>query len=221
MAGSPEQSPIRLAQAEERKRLARALHDGPIQSLANIFWEVGLCENLAGTDPGRAKAELGKLKQLVRNTMLELRQAAADLRRTEEESADFMARLRGYLAALPEAPPVCLVVSGAERSLSPAVAHHCLAIVQEGLANSRRHAAAARVLLRIKWTARKIILLLWDDGIGFDYTGAMARDAAEGHFGLLGIGERVEEMAGKYRIHSAPGKGTRLLVVAPLRGQAG
>jgi signal transduction histidine kinase len=173
---------------------------------------------LLDIDPTKAKRELAKLKQTARCVLQELRQAVSELRQMENASG-LTAAMEEYAAAVaPEMPPEFRISArGRETGLEPAIAGHVYAAWQECVANSLKHAAANHITTRIKFTARRLIISVCDDGAGFDVEQALAKAAGEQRFGLVGMRERIELCRGKLKIRSIPGRGTRILIVVPLR----
>jgi signal transduction histidine kinase len=88
-------------------------------------------------------------------------------------------------------------------------------VAQEALTNAGRHANATTVCFKLVTTPQKAQLIVEDDGRGFDSSAT----SAEGHYGLVGISERVKLMGGKLQINSSPGDGTRLEVIIPMEAK--
>jgi len=209
---------MKKVQEEERKRIARTLHDGPIQSLTNIVWAAGVCEKLLETNLPKAKDEVGKLKQLARNALQELRGAVGDLRNSGGSDWGLATALSEYISTLPSTdfPGIRYSVRGREGGISPETEHCLLAIVHECCTNIRKHAKANKVTVKLKFTPRTLFLSIRDDGVGFDYPQYKFCPGERNKFGLVGIEEQIALINGKLRLRSARGKGTRLLIAAPL-----
>ncbi|MGI5839094.1 MAG: sensor histidine kinase [bacterium] len=204
---------------EERRRIARSLHDGPIQSMTNIIWAAGICEQLMEIDLSKAKKELGKLKQLARNALRELCDAVSELRDAGMKEGGLTAALAEYSNSLQAAGVrrIRYCVKGQESKI-PSGTEGCLrAIAQECCTNIRKHAKASNVIITLRYTPRTLFLYIRDDGIGFDYPQDGIGSGELHKFGLLGIAEQVGLINGKMKIKSSLGKGTRILVAAPLR----
>jgi signal transduction histidine kinase len=105
-------------------------------------------------------------------------------------------------------------IEGPPRPLDASQEHHLLRIGLEALTNALRHGSAGRIEILLRFSAEATELVVRDDGGGFS-----AKDSVTpgGHFGLLGIRERVDKLGGHLQIESQPGEGTRLAVTAPLR----
>jgi len=117
-----------------------------------------------------------------------------------------------WTAGSPVSPDVEVI--GQSDDLPEGVAHHVLRIAQEGVANALKHAAAAKIALRLCIEKQCLTLEVQDDGRGFDPDTAMA--SPDGHFGLIGMRERAERLGGELRVVSCPGGGTNLALRVPL-----
>src|SRR6185369_17057671 len=107
-------------------------------------------------------------------------------------------------------------VQGAARRLGNVLEHHLLRVCEEALANVLKHAQATRVEVVLDFTSKEVQLQIRDNGCGVEPTSWEVSN--RGHFGLLGIKERVASLFGTLSVDSAPGKGTRLLVTIPRHG---
>lgn len=214
---------MKNVQDEERKRIARTLHDGPIQSLTNIVWAAGVCEKLLDINLPKAKEEVGKLKQLARNALQELRGAVGELRDVGGLDRGLAAALSEYTNALRAAgfPIIRCSVKGRECELSPETEFCLLAVIHECCTNIRKHAKASKVNIVLKYTPRTLFFYICDDGVGFDYPQDKLRPAERDKFGLLGMEEQIGLINGKIKIKSSQGRGTRILVAVPLRQTGG
>lgn len=193
---------------EERRRLARELHDDIAQHLAYLHLKVQKAER-ACARPGGGSILPGLLREIredLRDLYTEVRLTLEGLRTVRgrgETLADALRRLVAPVQARGEAeieldlqdlPP-----------LTPWEEAHCLRIAQEALTNARRHAHARRIRLSLRWENGEGILEVADDGVGFNPE-ALPPTA----FGLRMMQERAERLGGALEIHSAPGQGTRI-----------
>jgi signal transduction histidine kinase len=204
---------------EERARLARDLHDGPIQTLISMNLQLGMV--IPAEEPGQAEEdtpEIETLKQLrrqIRDLLAELRQVIAELRPPVLDTLGLGAALRILTEewSAQQKVRVNLVLPETTMRALPAEASVSLyRVVQEALANIARHACAHDVLIHLSWEAAHLSLMIRDDGQGFDMPSTMNHLTSEGHFGLVGIQERVQAIGGTFKVASAPGQGTTLLV---------
>lgn len=206
---------ILRAQEEERRRLAREIHDGPAQLLANISFRLEACERLLAQDPARARAELADLRTLARQGLHEVRAIIFDLRPLALDELGLLPALRGLVAAFGERTGlrVEFEAEGRQHQVPPAVRVAAFRFVQEALNNVWKHAGADTVRVTVELEEHEVRLTVQDDGRGFD------PDAVDGgeHYGLVAMRERVEMLAGQLIIDSAPGRGTTLRAVLPLQ----
>ncbi|WAZ19845.1 sensor histidine kinase [Streptomyces cinnabarinus] len=202
-----------LSAAAERNRLARDLHDSLGHHLTAISVQLEMASEFRTLDPeaaGRAMAEARRSAKL----------ALGDVRRSVRVLRDAPARpaLTSALAGLAgdggARPRVTVEVSGEESAYGTAELTALYRAAQEALTNARRHAGASEVTVTLRLAADEARLVVADDGCGF------APDGATGGFGLLGMRERVQLVAGSVLIDSGPGAGTRLTVTVP-RGRGG
>ena len=106
-------------------------------------------------------------------------------------------------------------VSGDIRRLPSQIESNALRIAQEALTNAIKHAEPKHVLIELDFDAANLQLRVKDDGRGFDTEGMLA--TADGHFGLLGMRERVEHVGGRLTLSSRPGEGTEVWATIPIR----
>lgn len=197
-----------LSAAAERNRLARDLHDSLGHHLTAVSVQLEMAAEFSTLDAevaGRAMAEARRSAKLalgdVRQSVRVLRGAPARPR-----LAVALADLAGDGGARPR---VTVEVKGDEDGYGTAELTALYRAAQEGLTNARRHARASRVTVTLHLARDDARLVVADDGCGF------APDRATGGFGLLGMRERVQLVAGSVRVDSGPGAGTRLTVTVP------
>lgn len=206
---------IILAQEEERKRVAREIHDGPAQSMANLVLRTEICEKILDSKPLEVKEELNELKMMVRSSLNEIRKIIFDLRPMAIDDLGLIATLKRYLEDIRERHSLKIefVSSGGpvwgNKDLEIAV----FRIVQEALNNVLKHADATDVLVKIDVMNNHINVIVRDNGRGFK----TEAKHPEGSFGLLGMRERIELLEGTMKISSAPGKGTEITVRIPIK----
>ena len=210
---------------QERARLARDLHDGPIQLLVGLNLQIGLLLAPADGEGSPPTGELQAMRAEVRELLAELRGACTELRPPMLDTLGLGAALRalaedwsaqnGIETRLEFPPDATLRPEPAEglRSLPGETAVNLYRVVQEALSNVARHAAARSVTVQLAWDGSRLLLTLCDDGQGFDVPTALHSLVAQGHFGLAGIQERVELIGGALTVKSAPGQGTTVRVV--------
>ena len=204
---------LTAGQEEERRRLARELHDDTLQSLIALHQRIQLAQQTAAD--ATTAARLAEMATMSNEMMAELRRLARDLRPSYLDDLGLAPALellaRDATATL--GLPVRFGLEGGARRLSPAAELAFYRIAQEGLRNIGRHARAGAASVTLAFEAAATTLTVADDGVGFDAAQRPAELAAGGHFGLLGAAERAEAVGARLTIDSAPGRGTRLTCV--------
>ena len=207
------------AQEEERRRVAREIHDGPAQSLANLVFRLEVCEKLLAAERlPELRGELAELKGLIKGSLQEVRKIIFDLRPMALDDLGLVPALRRYLEGLEEREGlvVNLAVFGQEVRLASAVEVGLFRIIQEALHNVSKHARAASARVTLTYGQEQLLLSVRDDGRGFDLREVERGGRAGGHFGLISMRERAELLGGRFEVKSAPGQGTRISVAVPI-----
>jgi NarL family two-component system sensor histidine kinase YdfH len=206
-----------LTIAAERQRMARELHDTLSQGLAGLILHLEAADaHLTGNRPERARTIVRETMEQARSTLAEARRAIDDLRSTGtlglEESARQEAGRFITATGIPCELDICLPIL-----LTDLVTEAAIRAIAEGLTNIAHHARAKNAKLRITLSEQQneLGLEISDDGIGFN-----PEDVEAGHYGLLGMRERVRLAGGRLEIHSQAGEGTRLVVRFPLEKHA-
>ena len=206
------------AQEEERRRLARELHDSTAQGLASIAVELELSERMLETGTDSVRRQIARLRTLVKETLAELRHVIFDLRPMVLDELGLISAVRryaDYISAL-GGPPVEVVVHGAERRFDPPLEVAAFRVVQEAVANARRHGAPSRIAVHLEIGDGFLQVTVKDDGRGFEPEEAYRRARERGSIGLISMEERVKLFGGRFSIQSAPGMGTRVSARFPL-----
>ena len=202
-------------QEAERAHLAHELHDATVQSLIAIGQRLERAGRLIDTDAARARATVAEARQDIVATVAGLREIIAGLRPPALDELGLVPALELMVRRLPAQPAVQLVVEGPVRRLSPDRELAVLRMVQEGLSNVRRHAAATNATVRLEFEPEALLVAVEDDGQGIA-DGQTTRDlATQGHWGLIGLEERAARFGGSVALISTPGKGTRLAIRIP------
>ena len=209
------------AQEEERRRVAREIHDGPAQTLANIVLRLEIAERLLELDPSRVKAELVDLKNLVRANLQDIRRIIFDLRPMALDDLGIVPAISKYLDNFQDTYGInCILrIEGREKRLLPAMEVALFRLVQEGMTNVAKHAYSSKVEVMIIYQEDWTIARIHDYGKGFDVKSAMK--APGEHFGLVGMRERVEMFSGHFSIQSSIGKGTLIELSIPTSQEGG
>jgi signal transduction histidine kinase len=195
---------------EERQRLAREIHDTIAQSLAGILAQL---QAVRDDDPDDVRRRVARATALARDALAEARRSVMDLAPAalaDRSLADAVAlEVRGWAAH--QAVRADTVVTGAVRPLHPEVEATVLRIVQEALVNVAKHAGATRVGVTLSYLDDQVVLDVRDDGSGFD----PGRPVPSTTFGLRGMRQRAERLAGVLDLETRPGAGTAVSVRLP------
>ena len=206
---------ITSGQEEERRRLARELHDDTIQSLIAFKQRVQLVEMDWEEHP--VGGALNELELVAEQTIENLRRMVSALRPIYLEDLGLVAAIH-MLAAEPGQKAdiaVDFTHGGKERRFEAPVELALYRIVQEALSNITRHSGATHAAIRLAFLPDQVCIEIEDNGKGFPVPRSPAEFAPSGHFGLLGMFERADLIGGTIRIESKPEQGTRLVVNVP------
>lgn len=211
-------SRIIMAQEEERKRVSREIHDGPAQAMANVVLHAEISEKLYDSGRPGLKEELNLLKNLVKESLSELRRIIFDLRPMTLDDLGLVPTLNRYLEKYQKAGDfaVLMDIKGKEARLGASAEVALFRLVQEALQNVKKHARAARVKITLDFSPSQVVAVIEDDGVGFDQAKIRRETAGKDSFGLLSMRERVELLNGSFQIKTAPGSGTRIVASIPL-----
>lgn len=212
---------ITAAQEEERRRLARELHDDTIQSLIALKQRVQLAE--LNQSNGSGTQSYSELEELTENTIDNLRRVTRALRPIYLEDLGLLAALEMLTREVTRVTgiEVGFNISGPEQRLSPKVELALYRIIQEALNNVARHAEASHASVNITFKSESVLLEVVDNGRGFEVPRSPAEFAPSGHYGLLGLFERAELIEADLRIESKIGQGTRVAVRLKLNAEPG
>lgn len=204
------------AQESERQRLAQQMHDGPAQSLTNLILQAEIVERLFDAEPSRARSELGQLKTSANVTFQRVRDFIFALRPMMLDDLGLLPTVRRYTQQFETVNklPVTLNLNG-DRALAPYIEVTLFRAVQELVNNVAKHAHASRVQVTLDLNAEPTVVIVEDDGSGFDAAQVLARARERGSSGLITLEKRVEMLGGNLNYQSATGRGTRVRVLIP------
>ncbi len=208
---------IITAQEEERRRIARELHDDTGQALTAI--KMGLSNAIAMCGPCRERGRLDQLHNLTGRTLSSVRQLALELRPPVLDDLGLVAAIRRYIADWGRTVEIAISFEsfGLDNiRFDPAVETAVYRIVQEALTNVARHANAQHVGVVLERRGTECVAIVEDDGQGFDKAAAKNKR----HLGLQGMEERAKLVQGRLMIETTPGSGTTIFVRVPLQGAA-
>jgi signal transduction histidine kinase len=209
-------SGIIRAQEEERKRIARELHDSTSQSLTSLM--IGLKALISTCDKEDMVRRAEELRSVAGDTLENVHSLALQLRPSVLDDLGLPEALRRHVADCRKRHQldIDIAITGLDNSRLPQDVETALyRITQEALTNIVRHSEADTASIFIERTEHKVRAIIDDDGKGFD---PAAIPGSEGHLGLYGIRERAELLSGHLTIESEPGQGTSLYVEIPLQG---
>ena len=206
------------SQEDERKRIARDLHDGTIQSLIAIGQRIELARDALSEQPlPQSRQQLTEIKAMVTEAIANIRQFSRDLRPLTLEDLGLIPALHHLAMRLNQEEGVSaeLHIEGDAVDLSQDLEVAIFRLVQEALNNIRKHARATQVDITVRFLSRQTILEVRDNGIGFEVPQNTTDLATQGSFGLLGLEERAALFGGDIAIQSAIGQGTIIRVILP------
>ena len=194
------------AQEEERQRVAREIHDGPAQSMANIVMRAEFCLKLLEKDPQKIHAELLGLINVVRHALKDVRKIIFDLRPMVLDDLGLVPALKRYIEQYQQefAIYVQFAILGRERRLDTVLEVALFRVVQEALTNIRKHAQVKQVVIKTEFLANKVNVVIRDNGRGFNVEQALAEKNQQ-KFGIIGMRERLQLLKGTWQINSTPG----------------
>jgi signal transduction histidine kinase len=204
-------------QEEERRRIARELHDETAQSLASLL--LGLSALAEARTLRGARAQAGELHQVATRALAEVRRLAWGLRPSVLDDLGLAVALERYVADFGGARGLAVVLetAGLDGGRVPAPVETALyRIMQEALSNVARHAQAQRAQVRVERSAATVTMTVEDDGSGFDLTQPPVPPTTARGLGIHSMRERTAVLRGTFTIQSAPGRGTRVTVDIPL-----
>ncbi|HSK99820.1 MAG TPA: sensor histidine kinase [Rubrobacteraceae bacterium] len=217
----------KLGIMEERERVSREIHDSLIQYLGSIAGELDAAE--MATEVGAeemAPHHISRAREATRRATGETRRVMRALRPEILERSSLTEALEALTRHGFEEHGIetTLEVIGDVRPLAPETEHDLIRIAQEALSNTCKHSQASRVSVLLTFESEHVTLEVTDDGIGFHaiIPGDVAFvDGGNGGFGLHSMRERTERIAGRMRVESSAGTGTKVIVKAPVRNGRG
>ena len=206
-----------VAQEEERRRIAKELHDETIQDLVALAYVADAMVKDCLEGDGRLASRAGSIKDTSLRVVQELRRISSDLRPSTLDHLGLVPSLRTLAERTGDEAGITtrLTIEGVPQRLDKQAETAIFRIVQEALANVRKHSGASEAWVSLEFRNNLLRLVIGDNGHGFNPRVHMGRLASEGHLGLLGIRERATALGGSLRIQSRMPTGTTLNLRIP------
>jgi two-component system sensor histidine kinase DegS len=215
------QQAMNAAREDERRRLAREIHDGPAQVMANAIFAIEIAEQVARRAPEQVADELGRVRALLKDGVAEIRRFMFDLRPAMLQDQGLGPTLRRYVddynrffakqVLLQMTEPLPLMTSEQELTI--------FRIVQEALQNIHKHAGVDEATISLSHLGPRLDLTIEDRGKGFYPTANLPRQGSGA--GLPGMRERAKLIGAELVVESVPGTGTQLHLSMTLRTPTG
>jgi two-component system sensor histidine kinase UhpB len=204
------------AQEQERKRIARELHDETSQVLTSLLISLAVLEESVTTE--EAHERITETRALAHQTLRAIRNLSIDLRPSALDDLGLLPALRWYVKEYQQKFPieVNFQATGFKKRLPAEMETALYRIVQESLTNIARHSQAHTATITLREDADAVYATISDDGKGFNMEELQKAHGQDRGLGLVGMHERAHLLAGSLTIESAPGKGTTIQVRIPL-----
>ena len=205
------------AEADVRRRLAEAIHDGPVQELVSLDLVLASLDQAAARGDSEAvRARLAEARELTERNIAALRDELVGLGPYAFDELSFDVAVEQCAPVWQRRFDVGIELAVDRLDLSNELCGALFGIAQEAVANAGRHAAASRVVVTLRRVGGEVELRVSDDGHGFDGPGPLS-STTSGHIGLASMRERAELIGGRLSIETGE-RGTKVLVRAPIGG---
>ena len=207
------------AQEHERHRIARDVHDGPAQHMANAIMKVDICKMVVRKDLEKGLNELDDLKESVKVALKEVRSIIFDLRPMTLDDLGLNETIQETIKSITNESnvKVDLRLRPIQVDIEPIIQVAVYRIVQEIFNNIIKHASAKNVEVKLDFGTKYLMLVISDNGIGFNVDETLAKVKSRGtSYGLIGILDRVHQLQGEIKINSSKGRGTSYSVKLPI-----
>lgn len=207
------------AQENERKRIARDIHDGPAQHMANVVMRVDICKMVIEKNVEEGLKELSELKESVRIALKEVRGIIFDLRPMSLDDLGLLQTIQQTVAIISKESEldIDLKLKPIQEEVDQIIQVAVYRIIQEIFNNIKKHAKAKHAKVKLDFGTKYLMLIITDDGVGFNVEETLKRVNTEGaSYGLIGILDRVNQLQGEIEINSTIGIGTTYNVKLPI-----
>jgi PAS domain S-box-containing protein len=215
-------SQVLKAQEAERVRIARELHDDTAQALTGLSRRLDMLVDTFTSGGNQVRQEIPKrleeLREQSDSILAGVRRFSRDLRPTVLDDLGLLPALKWLVTALEEQHGVAgnIRVLGEQHRLPDETELALFRIAQEAMNNVWKHSDASAVEVTLDFTGGDIVMIVADDGKGFDMPPSTSDLAASGKLGILGMQERVRLLGGSLAVRSEPGAGTSVVVTVPV-----
>ncbi|MBT3364020.1 MAG: GAF domain-containing protein [Chloroflexi bacterium] len=209
------------AQEDERKRIARELHDEANQSLAALILNLQLITNILPSKYKDIKQQIDAFNNRVIETINVIRTLALELRPSILDDLGLSMAIKWYAKdyLTRRGLNVDIDIAESKSKIPTDIETMLFRILQEALTNIIKHAKASYVVLRLHFVSSVIIMSIEDNGEGFDVQNTLSAEESRQNLGLHGMSERATLLKGKLTINSTLGQGTTIQVEVPLEGE--
>ncbi|WP_035166777.1 sensor histidine kinase [Caloramator sp. ALD01] len=207
------------AQEDERKRIARDIHDGPAQYVASAVMRIDFTKKVIEKDLEKGMMELSELKEVLKTALKEIRAIIFDLRPMSLDDLGLAHTIQEYVKSIKEEKDINieLKIKPIEDEIEPIIQVAVYRIIQEILNNVKKHSKAKNVEVKLDYGLKYLMIVVSDDGIGFDVEETLKKVKTQGtNYGLLGIMERVNQLQGEFELESKKGVGTKFKIKLPV-----
>ncbi|BEP27716.1 sensor histidine kinase [Helicovermis profundi] len=207
------------AQENERKRIARDIHDGPAQLMANLIMRTDICETILKKDFEEGIKELRELKIAVKKSLKEVRDIIFDLRPMSLDDIGLNQTIKEFINIVSRdlEMKINFNFEKINYEVESIIKVATYRIIQELLNNIKKHSKAKNVSIDLKYGKKYLSIKVEDDGIGFDVRNVLSEIKSKSNsFGLIGIYERVNQLQGEINITSENNKGVVFKIKLPI-----
>lgn len=208
----------RLLEQQLRQKVARELHDGPVQILSNVTMQLMGLQKQIMADPGGAQKELSLVIANMQRAVKEMRAVMFELRPLALEREGLVPALREFVSYVREQQPLEIVLKAPETQLllSDILKTNIFYIVQEAVQNTIKHAHATHLRIALSLVGDELQVFISDDGNGFDLNQVQDGYSTRKSLGLMNLSERAQLIQGDLTLYSNVGQGTTVHLSVPL-----
>lgn len=212
---------VNTAHEEERRRIARELHDSIAQILLKIIYSSGFAIDFLKKDLEAAAQEMEEAKERARECLRELRSVIANLRPGMLEILGLKDSVKRYTEELEQESGISVTVDMCDTNLIPPPAElPVFRILQESITNIKKHSKAENLIIHTEARKGWFMMTIEDDGVGFDIDSKGKVSGSNAAVGLQTMNERAELLGGCLSVKTRPGTGTTIELVFPIAGMS-